>query len=291
MPIDLEYNLYGKILHRLRRAYNRPEADVCAHLKPRFHELREAYHVGFVNVAYRDFDLAAAYMLGYFPNYVKMSSATLQQLAGDLGSSPTCVVVCGGPLPEMLGLLSVLHAPRALRVIAPDLHSDEWRWAQELCADVCRSYVRDLHVQVQPVRCDLLVPLTAEQLVNYANVDIVIVQNCLNEIGNQEQFIANVLSISEGVKTGGYIVFADQANYDTCLPTMVAMREVLVGRGFQVVDDCTDRWELQSSFVFPPAVRDQFFEVYGTVNEVGQFVPPQRARTRMDLRSLVARKL
>lgn len=290
MPIDLQYNLYGKLLYRLRQRYKCTESDLCARLKPRFHELRQAYRVNFVDVEYRDVDLVAAYLLGYFPKYAFMSSVTLQQIAADLPRDVRCAVLCGGPLPEVLGLVSAMPACRSVRVIAPDLHAARWEWAREVCADICASYSAHVRPDVVGFDCNLLAPLP-DGIEHFRNLDLVILQNCINEIGEEPQFVTNLAQICDGLRHGGYLMLADQNNYPACRQVMTAIRDMFLGRGFETIDDCEEPWPLGISFALPACVSEDFFESEGRVDGNGFWIPPERASSRMQLRSLLLRKL
>jgi hypothetical protein len=245
-----------------------------------------------VELKYNTDHKIAAYLLAYYPNSVAMSVWVHLRLRRFYTANPSAVVLCGGPLPELLGLAVVLSGERRarnLRVTAVDRHAGDWAWALDVTLDLCSRFASLIRIENSVKTIDLERPWD-EVPRDLRGADVYVLQNCLNEIWHARGAVHNLRSLAKQAEKGTLFVAVDQANYDGNVEAMRDLRDEFVRQGFSVVEDCDQAYEpLRTTFTMPLPVADEFFDGAPQKDEWGNWLG-EYARRNVAVRSLVLRK-
>lgn len=289
----LRNDLYPEILRRLARRFETEETELCRALKPALYELRQHYRNSSVQLKYNTEPRIAAYLLAYYPNSVAMSWWVQARLRRFYGTSASVVVLCGGPLPELLGLTAVLNREQRaadLTITSVDRHASEWEWSAELTLDLCSRFAPRIEIGATFETTDLE-KAWGEPPASLLAADVYIIQNCLNEIWHAAGANRNLRSLARCVSKGTLFVVVDQANYGGNIEAMRSLRETFLHHGFEVIEDCDQEYEaLRPEYAIPTCVSNLFFDGAPERDDWGNWLG-EYVRRKIAVRSLVLRKI
>lgn len=197
-------------------------------LKPALIDLRDRYRNPQPQVSYDSSPIQAAYLLAYYPHYVLQTHQVLAQAAAHsdfaaiLKQPKLDVTLIGsGPLPEGLGLLQACrdfgNLP-AVNAVSLDINAEAWSPARKITRHLAQDWIQHLMggaghslLTVRDRRFDLAdaQPLTAEQQQFLGRQDLVILQNCCNEVKQQPALSAKLQQILASLSRGRAFVLSD----------------------------------------------------------------------------------
>ncbi|WP_338442543.1 hypothetical protein VZG28_06305 [Synechococcus elongatus IITB4] len=198
-------------------------------LKPALRSLRNRYDVDQPQVAYDAPSNQAAYLLAYYPHYVRQTDRVLREAAAahpgfaSILQQPTlnATLIGSGPLPEGLGLLQacrVLGNMPVVKAISMDINAAAWSPARRITRQVIKDWMQRLAgyskhspLEVREQVFDLAdaQPLTPEQQRSFGRQDLVIIQNCCNEVKHQPALFAKLQQILASLPCGSAFVISD----------------------------------------------------------------------------------
>ncbi len=193
-------------------------------LKPIAKLLWRSYRTNNINVDYTDPNIQLVYMTRYFPFYCRLIRIELNEIIDDCNhlAQKNDIVVSlfgSGPIPEAVGIsqfLSENFNPQVLEFISFDINQNEWREMRQVVRRVLIS--NDLPktlISNRAVQFDLGVIINPTQLDIIRRSDIIVFQNCLNELNtNQLQIcFSSIQQIVQNLQVGAVIVFIERTGY------------------------------------------------------------------------------
>jgi hypothetical protein len=163
-------------------------------------------------------------MTRYFPFYCRLIRIELNEILDDCNhlAQKNDIVVSlfgSGPIPEAVGIsqfLSENFNPQVLEFISFDINQNEWREMRQVVRRVLIS--NDLPktlISNRAVQFDLGVIINPTQLDIIRRSDIIVFQNCLNELNtNQLQIcFSSIQQIVQNLQVGAVIVFIERTGY------------------------------------------------------------------------------
>ncbi|GGH05375.1 hypothetical protein GCM10007352_09090 [Mucilaginibacter phyllosphaerae] len=191
--------------------------------------LWDAYRNEKVSVNYSDRLTQAAYFLRYFPQYSELIGLVLDNLADRDINLPAEILRCGlfgsGSCPEAYGIIQFALANNLpindFRFVSFDINAGGWEYTRHINRDkilpaflnngqklLLGGHPFDITVEI-PVKVNSLIPL----------FDIVVFQNCLNEISSKhyDLVMANLAHIFSLLKPGALMIFIELSNYISAL--------------------------------------------------------------------------
>jgi hypothetical protein len=254
------YNLVEDVVVR-RRGEGTPDAYLRL-LGEEFDRLWGQYRRSEVKVDYGSDLTVDAYRLHFLPHYALMTFYALDGLEvlrriPREGLDVACVA--SGPLPEIIGLAEAAIAGGidrgAIRCTAYDA-CPSWSPAARDSVQIARELAPNITIEIAERTVDLMAE--APHLPEY---DLVVFQNCLNEVCHFGQPTECALAFCTRVRRGGNVVIIDQNRYEGNVQTITTWRNVLTDQhGFQVRSrfdpSMEKRWEMR-----PP--NRTFYEFYG----------------------------
>lgn len=216
-------------------------------LRPSLKNLRNAYRTdAVVSVDYTQKKTAQAYLLAYAPYHIQQSFETLKTLPSSVikrlskQSTIELVCVCGGPGPEVIAFQLWLKShgiyPKTLKVHVYDKHAKGWnQFANFKRSPQLKGTKIHWYYHAKDMRS--LSDFHAVGLVDnpLATADVVMVQNCLNEIDVSSP---NNTLLFKGMKSKAALVVSDLSRYNSNRRKMHSLRRSLSGS--HIVRELTD---------------------------------------------------
>jgi hypothetical protein len=271
---DRSRNVYKAVLAGLRShaeldpGDDQSLADLLQSLTPALGHLREAYRPGqrnHVQAGYRD-HAALAYLLGYYPQYVEQACALLQRIVP--GQFADCTdlsisVFGAGPAPEVAALGSIIRAAvpsvETITVELLDVDNRGWRHARDISLNHVVPIFWAKRIKTRTTQLDLSADRWAHPELRAASADIVLLQNCINEVrASEEDFATNVRSLAERMRPGALIAIAGHEGYEPGHRLVAAAEAALAERAEVLHKWETDVYELRPTPP-PPFVQEHFF--------------------------------
>lgn len=188
-----------------------------------FQSLRRAYSGELIQVDYRDPNVISAYLYGYYPHYVATShfafgSVAAEFLQASLGRVNADVLMMGGgPLPEIVGMAERLHEcriyPNRIRATLLDLYADTWYPTTMLSRTLARTMLPRTQFEIVAHQADLCQENSAAIALLPEHINLLMIQNCLNELAASDAFAANLKAIVEHMPNGALIIISDLDRY------------------------------------------------------------------------------
>ena len=223
-------------------------------LQPYVRQLRQSYCSSTVTVDYSDFNVQAAYLLAYYPQYAEMTYRCVNSLATTIRAWLTTrsqLQACffgGGPAPEVFAFASHLQHEQQIRSVSLtarvyDIAAITWAKSRDVTKRLVHEFTPDVRLILTGHRVDLcqrdaLFSIRAE----IQNSQLFVVQNCLNEFAAAPQvFIENMALLLDWMPAGSALVLADLHKYGM-VQYLMEQVEALVqsGTGSSVVRSCSD---------------------------------------------------
>jgi len=184
--------------------------------------LRASYRVNQVRQTYGDDSTRLAYVLLYFSHYARFLPTVLDNLrvrSFPVPAHPGRLLSFGtGPGSELAGWMCHLarsepgSLPKFIECVANDRQDDGWKGVR---TPILRSLARrKFHGRPPLIRSrvvDFCQPWNALSLELVSDYDLVLFQNCLNEIPESARgaFVVNVASILGNLRPGASLLFLD----------------------------------------------------------------------------------
>jgi hypothetical protein len=211
------------------------------------------------------------------------------------GTAVTLAFFCGGSLPELLGTSLAIRpngdpSPLTIEAHLFDLFAHEWSWTHPLTTSLITKFTPSVRASVEAQRFDLLAP-DAGLLGPVARAGVIMFAHCLNEFAGNERAIDAIEAIVGLCSPGTIVAFLDKERYRVTTGALRALKQRLLGQGFEMIEDCDAPYAYTPpDFFLPDAVNRLFFDGKAELDERGNWKPGHfRART-LNLRALVVRK-
>ena len=207
-------------------------------LRPSLKALRSAYRTdGIVSVDYTKKNTAQAYLLAYAPYHIKQSLETLETLPSSVikrlskQSTIELVCVCGGPGPEVIAFQLWLKShgihPKILKVHLYDKHANGWnQFANFKQGPQLKDTQIHWHYHAKDMNYVALSHGFGSVDNPFSTADVVMVQNCLNEIDVSSP---NNRVLFQGMKSNATLVISDLSRFKRNLYKMHSLRRRLSG--------------------------------------------------------------
>jgi hypothetical protein len=202
---------------------NEKKASFLKNLQPVARKLRSGYNPANVDVSYSDEDIVTCYMLRYFSSYSQLLPEVLQE--SDISFSKKRKLEVSffgaGAAPECFGLAKFLGENTEVENLACNFYDndlDGWMSARdfttnELIPTFSEDWFPPFSVDIKSENLiDLSTTIPSEKLSNISNSDLVIFQNCINEI--KGEILENMVSILSALKQGALMIVIDRNAYD-----------------------------------------------------------------------------
>jgi len=233
--------VYNAILQGLESLgfYEGSRKGYLQSLQPHVHGLRLAYRNNHVSIDYSEAAKQAAYLIAYYPGHIEMTFSILMKIWQRLSFGPE-VKACffgGGPGPEVAALARLLAEQEGyLRVGALtadifDIRAEGWLRGMNITAQHVLPRLWPGQVILRKGQLDLCGRDSFQRLrTHLQNYDLVVLQNCLNELERRSNFIENVSFLLGSVPQGSIVIFADLARYGVNAYSLDRIKEIVKER-------------------------------------------------------------
>jgi hypothetical protein len=224
--------MYKEIMDGLIKihAVSAEAGDYAESLRTAASALWQAYQSGSgieKSANYNDKDVAAAYLLRYFPYYTAIVPAilSLNPAAAPTWYENTDVALFGpGPAPELVGLAQFFRTNRLnIKQINASLHDLNHEW------EAYREHISDgLVAQILPrakLRCEQWPfdfthanAITGDVVDRIGECELITFQNCINECdwAHRDIVVNNIVAAFEALRSGSALIVATRGtNYGT----------------------------------------------------------------------------
>jgi hypothetical protein len=195
-------------------------------LQPYVRRLRHSYRSRTVAVDYSDFNIQAAYLLAYYPQYVEMTNHYVIDLADSFKNwlaKRSHLQACffgSGPAPEVVAVARHLQYGQQIRSVLLtariyDIAASTWTKSHEVTKRLVRKLAPNVRLilsghQINLCQRNVLFPIRAAIKCS----QLFVIQNCLNEFATERQvFVENMALLLEWMPTSSVLVLAD-LNYE-----------------------------------------------------------------------------
>ena len=196
-------------------------AEALRALQPSVKELRAAYRRSAKDVR-PDYSgvIADAYLLAYVPTYVRQSKIMYEKAAVEFSPQIKVGVFCGGPCPEIIGLLDYFRSENS-DSLPEDLHIEFYLFESNLAGwkDVFNGVLKaaterfgENRFSCRTLTFDLLKQKEAERHASVIrNLDIATFQNFDNEMGVVEKniMLQNISDVAGLLPQGSKLLMSD----------------------------------------------------------------------------------
>lgn len=233
--------MYDHLLRVVAESHDLSAANLPAYLRslqPTLKNLRTSFQTSTqVRVDYADPSTQAAYMLAYFPHHVLQTAHNLDRAcraSADLRAlfqhDRFHVTLLGaGPTPEAVAVVQQcqrMGGAAAVNIVAFDRDSRGWAPARTLARQLAQAISPNVRLAYRSHALDLSRPnaLTADAISALCSSQLVIMQNCINEIVNRDAsaLASNVEAILEAMPARSTLLLADLKYH----PTRMLMRAI-----------------------------------------------------------------
>lgn len=162
-----------------------------------------------------------SYMLAYFPYYGLLTSEVIEKIRNhiDIKEKMNVSVFGCGPAPEIIGINNQLKNVQRITYNLFD-YENGWRNQREFAKKYIKNNYSSNVIFSEISGCDLL---SLCEDCQYSNVkckeklkstDLFIMQNCLNHMKNEEDFIKKMIYLVKNAKKGSIFIIIDLEKYD-----------------------------------------------------------------------------
>jgi hypothetical protein len=175
--------------------------------------------------------------------------------------------VAAGPFPEILGLVEaaamrdVEHGRIAATIY--DINVDVWTRAVRASVEIAAQLVPGIAVDLQLRRVDL----RDAPHDDFPTADVLILQNCINEICHDGRPTDATLAFLQSIAPGGAVVIVDFNNYDRARQSVARLEQWLTANRFRPLARFDPEHEERTPFGYPPG--RTFYNFYGAVPRPG----------------------
>jgi hypothetical protein len=209
------------------------------------------------------------YLFAYFPHYIASAVYTLEILPAEryrqyLSRGLKITFVGGGPLPEVVALAEVLesYTPNQvdIDIVLIDVHARAWSAAARDAIALANGVNPRLNINLKTIVHDVRKPFDERVERAIASSDIVMLQNCLNEVVKGSAFDQNCMALADCLRDSGAFVVCDLHRYDAILYAVERIRALFAGR-LKVLREFSPVGGQRSPFESPPTLL--FWNLYG----------------------------
>jgi hypothetical protein len=202
--------------------------------------IRAAYLNSAVTIDYSQPGMTDAYLLGYYPHYVVMAAEVLSSLPAvayaPVSASGLQVATIGsGPLPEAIGLIEAVAAAGLttgrINIHSFDIHAAPWQNAIDATKSYAQLFSPGLVLQTRSVARDFALELQTEDIAVFSTSDIIMMQNCINEVASAASFDENIRLITHRMRSSSYLVIADLTGYPITDAAAARVEKALISTG------------------------------------------------------------
>jgi hypothetical protein len=238
-------------------------------LGTRLIRLRDSFDEAKVSVDYTDPATIETYLLAYFPHYIASAVYALEILPAEryrqyLSRGFKIVFVGGGPLPEVVALAEVLESCTQnqvdIEIVLIDAHAATWSAAARDAVALAKGMNPRLNINLKTIVHDVRKPFDERVERAIASSDVVMLQNCLNEVVKSSAFDHNCMALAECLRGGGAFIVCDLHRYEAALYAVEKIR-VLFARRLKMLREFTPVGGQHSPFENPPPLL--FWNLYG----------------------------
>lgn len=262
--------MYQSLLQAVSMPYVSHPSELGAFLQslqPYVRALRNRYQSTLIQVDYADPLTQAAYLLTYYPGYVEQMRYNLQQALQSpqfhqvfTASNMTVALIGSGPMPEGLALAicrQQLEAQHRLETISLDLNATGWKPARQVTQTLAAKLAPTVQYACKAYGFDLTSDhgLTVSQQQAISRSQLVVFQNCLNEIppAQSAAFRKNLRTILACMPSSSALLVSDLSNYVTTQQRFADIRNLLQEEGIQFLYQ--ERKTLYLSSILPSSLR------------------------------------
>jgi len=197
-------------------------------------QLWDSYRTQSVVVDYSAREIQAGYLLRYFVPYtLAINKLLIDSNFLFAGESVSSCFVGAGPAPEAIGFLSFLathnKSVTKANINLIDRTADQWDFSRGI---TCEASVTDIVApEISLLWKSFALDLTKKHSVA-GKLDILVFQNCLNEILHSGFNLESLKTWSDSVKPGGAIAFIDRTGYSLVSDFLVSAVTFLKENGY-----------------------------------------------------------
>lgn len=223
--------MYETILNLIFQARGLEDEDdqaaFLSGLKAPARRLWNAYQSNSISIDYSNENYQLAYMLRYFPFYSQVIRQILNMRAENDQALPfghNNVVVslfCSGPVPEAYGISQFLNDyypdTESLEINTFDLHVEGWTDPRNITVEnLIPEVLPDCELEVVTHEFDLRQPFDEELNETIERSDLIVFQNCLNEISTAKRprVKRTMSAIMSNMSPNSLLVLIERAGYD-----------------------------------------------------------------------------
>jgi molecular chaperone DnaK (HSP70) len=188
-------DIYDSILQGIKEEEGLSDSGLITRLKqlqPSVKELRNAYRNYPVHVSYNKIDIQASYLITYFPHYYQLIYKILLEDFPSIFDGKKRVKLIyfgGGPGPEIYGTIKYIKNNRPdvkiVDVILFDINAKQWEYSHKILEKYLLQAILKSGLRVNLMFNHFDLTQAFDTKINndhIANCDLIVFQNCLNEI-------------------------------------------------------------------------------------------------------------
>jgi hypothetical protein len=213
-----------------------------------------------------------AYRLHYLPHYAYMAYRGLAALPKELlrriaAPGLRFTAVAAGPFPEVVGLVeaAAMCGIRRGHIAATifDINVDVWETAIRESVEMAAQLMPEITVALRLRRIDL----RDRAPDGVPPADVLILQNCINEVCHDGRPTQATLTLLRSVDPGGSVVVVDFNNYFAATESVSRLERWMDANGFRPLARFDPQHEERTPFGYPPVTT--FYNFYGAVARPG----------------------
>lgn len=232
-------------------------------LRPSLQKLRSGYRTNSVRVEYEG-AIAEAYLLAYIPLYIRQAQEVLGHAFGETELSTSgelrIGLLCPGPGPELIALVRVLNdkcsLPPNLHVTYFDVANAGWSKARNGLLRCANDIYEPHSISAEVIDIDLRSKLSPSTVSQFADFDIVVAQNMVNEVADSEQALSSLRNIMSSLKPGALVAISDLVKYAEA----VGRAKGAFTQNLEVIHDKKPVYEVPAPDAGP--LKEHFFGAY-----------------------------
>ncbi len=208
-----------------------------------------------------------AYLLAYVPHYIHTSSGALAEIScNELISLSTpelsITSLGGGPLPEIVAISDRLMrcgAAPVVNILNLDMNAANWAEATTDLKAIAQQIAPGIEFKITNEIYDCSAATAPD---DFPKCDILLVQNCINEIANAAS-LQVILELEKTIRPGGFLIVSDFNEYYGTV-SQIEQLEALIDRLGHIRRTKFDKTRVEKSIFAPPAIpRLTYFSLFG----------------------------
>ena len=217
-------NIYDFLVDGINKYKNNsyPITSYLESLQPSVKMLRRAYRNHPVYVDYKQEAVQNAYLITYLPHYYQLIEKVLREQNPDSLAEKSILEITfigGGPGSEVFGTIKHItsHNPyiKEINVNIMDINADAWSYSHQVVQDKLigsLGQVDRFNINWKAYQLDITdISSVNKQLNHFRKSDLVVIQNCINEIANENYYelSSSMISIFNAIPSKGALLMID----------------------------------------------------------------------------------